>query len=52
MTRTACLVAWRNVFTFVYLSVLGFAQLQLFIIHGSIFQLASQASVVCYSMAR
>ena len=52
MTRTACLLGWRNVFTFVYLSALGLALLQLFVFHGSIFQLAGQASAVCYSMAR
>ena len=52
MTRTACLLAWRNVFTFAYLSALGLALLQLFVFHGSIFQLAGQASAVCYSRAR
>ena len=47
MSRTTCLLAWRNVFTFVYLSALGLAQLQqLFVIHGSIFQLARQALAV------
>ena len=52
MTRAACVLAQKNVFTFVYLSVLGLAQLPLFVIHDSIFRLASQASAVCYSMAR
>ena len=52
MTRPACVHAWRNVFTSVYLSALALAHLQLFVIHGSIFQLARQTSAVCYSMAR
>ena len=52
MTRTACLLGLINVFTFVCLSALGLALLQLFVIHGSIFLLASQASAVGYSMAR
>ena len=52
MARTAGLCSWQNIFTAEYLSALGLACFQLFVIHGSIFQ-PTQAGISClFSMAR